>query len=243
MRASESILQLLLLGAPVIATSPFWTFAPAQCNINGVLEFLTCRHTISEECLPSLTQQADDFCRDYLGVEPVTITTTLTGDLETATATATELSTTTTTSTDITTTTTFTTEVDLTTTTTVLTSTSTVTWRILVINKRTAMLTESLPVPTGCPDLRTKNLERIAATKLSAACSCLDLTAATSTIDATTTPTTTTTTTETDVSTALETTSTTATESTTTTESSTITSSATQSPVCPLGVLSFVFTT
>lgn len=102
MRASCSILQLLLLGAPVIAKSPFNIFGPEQCNVKGVLGLFTCRHTISEECLPSLAQQADDFCREYLAIEPVTTTTTLTGDIATVTATATDLSTTATTATDIT---------------------------------------------------------------------------------------------------------------------------------------------
>src|SRR5690349_14905186 len=61
---SAAILPSQVLGA---ALQRF----PQVCSATAVLEYFTCQ-TVSQECYENVAQQANDWCIDYLSIEPVT---------------------------------------------------------------------------------------------------------------------------------------------------------------------------
>ncbi|KAK0657872.1 hypothetical protein B0T16DRAFT_69531 [Cercophora newfieldiana] len=156
---------------------------PSVCSVDGVLRYFTCSRNVSPVCAVELAEQAVEFCRDFLAVEPVTVTLTTVTPVDSSTII--ETSTTSTTTTIETTTTELTTTLTTETSTLLTISTTFVNPPLTEKKKRTAT--------AACPSIVSKNLLHHPASRLSRACSCLSVTPTTSTvtIPAATAPTTT----------------------------------------------------
>ncbi|KAK4224309.1 hypothetical protein QBC38DRAFT_24308 [Podospora fimiseda] len=180
-------ISALVLGAGFLSSVANGAFLEV-CTVNAVLEYFTCQH-VSEDCFEPVLQQAEDWCRDYLSIEPVTVhastvipeaevvtvveTTTVT-DRTVDFITATEETTITATSTSI---------VQQ----TVTVTTTTTSTAAMVKREDVPTTTAQAPAPvTTCVDLTKKNLLRHPAARLSKACSCLNPEPATVTLPATT---------------------------------------------------------
>ncbi|KAK0615165.1 hypothetical protein B0T17DRAFT_619969 [Bombardia bombarda] len=168
---------------------------PAKCNVLGVIEYLACLTPIPETCVAGLAEQATAFCSSYLDIEAVTVYTST--NTPVVTVGATEAVTTVITTTELTTSTTQTTG------TVVATSISRdVTTRTVTVTAVPTMAPRQLADTTTCVDLTKKNpTKHHKAPKLSAACSCLGISATTVFLEATASVTSTETATETSVAT------------------------------------------
>ncbi|KAK3984080.1 hypothetical protein QBC44DRAFT_353875 [Cladorrhinum sp. PSN332] len=189
----RSLSALAIVGAGLLPSAVKGAATPflEVCTVNAVLEYFTCQH-VSQDCFEPLVEQAEDWCRDYLSIEPVTIhASTVIPDLEVVTVVETTTVTGRTvdvlTTTEETTVTATATTVIEETVTVITTTTSTVLSQ--VVNKRLASdaPTTTAPAPApSCVDLTKKNLLRHPAARLSKACSCLNPEPATITLPATT---------------------------------------------------------
>ncbi|KAK5660590.1 hypothetical protein OQA88_13150 [Cercophora sp. LCS_1] len=164
------ILGVVGLGLPLAAAlrPPFLD----TCSVDNVLKYFTCSRNVSPVCAAELEEQAVEFCRDFLAIEPVTTTLTTVTPVDSSTVIET--------STTSTTTTTETTTTELTTTLTTSTSTSTSTSKTFV-NPPQQTLKKRIATAT-CHSIVSQNLLRHPASRLSRACSCLGVTPTASTV-------------------------------------------------------------
>ncbi|KAK0707966.1 hypothetical protein B0H67DRAFT_671634 [Lasiosphaeris hirsuta] len=185
MRSSPAAAGFLLLGMlPSLAVAKFTV--PEKCHVDGVLQYFACKRSIPAECVPQLAEQATSFCSSYMSLETVTIHTSSFAP-EVVTETATTVETTTATTTELTTTTSQTVETAAVVTTNLVTSTYTRSLTLIMVyfQKRSVDPSAAPSSPTSpslalsaapsCIDLRTVDLSRHPASKLSAACSCLSI--------------------------------------------------------------------
>ena len=173
---------------------------PNVCSPAAVLEYFTCQAIAEDsECYDGLIKQANDWCIDYLSVEPVTTYATTVYDVavetvaETVTVPAVTITDVATTSDLTSITTTAVTNTAWVTETTTSTRTFGVAPALPTMKKRiVASAVPALPalpaVSAGpsCVDLTKKNLLRHPAAKLSSACGCLNVEPSTVTLSATT---------------------------------------------------------
>jgi len=141
------------------------------CSVDGVLRYFTCSRNVSPACAGELEEQAVEFCRGFLAVEPVTTTLTTVTPVDSSTVIET--------STTSTTTTTETTTTELSTTLTTETLTSVTTSKTFVNPPQTEKKKKRTATAT-CASIVSGNLLHHPASRLSRACSCLGVTPTTS---------------------------------------------------------------
>jgi hypothetical protein len=65
--------SFVLLGAlPAVVVGLGVAAVDETCSVDGALQYLTCQVPGPGACLDSLTEEANDWCRTYLSIEPVT---------------------------------------------------------------------------------------------------------------------------------------------------------------------------
>ncbi|KAK4442468.1 hypothetical protein QBC34DRAFT_418646 [Podospora aff. communis PSN243] len=164
------VLAVVGVGLPLAAAirPPFLN----QCSVEAALKYFTCSRYVSPLCVQDLKAQAVEFCEDFLAAEPVTTTLTTVTPIESFTVTETSITSTTTT--ELTTTTETSTTWSTSFTTTDVTSTTIAPFPAVTEKKR--------GVQPICSSLVSENLIHHPASRLSRACSCLGVTATTSTV-------------------------------------------------------------